>query len=209
MPQVFDAVTTTSLSVDGVDITAHKLRHELGGADVVSLVGLSGLLADPQKVSVQDEGTLINSRPTINFVGAGVTVTDDGGNSRINVTILGATARDTFRWAGIGKVIVLTDLDGAWVAPRAGNIRRITLHRRLAGSSGTTTVDVNKNQVTVFTTQANRPAIAFGAGNNQISAHTDMNITAFAQNDQLQVDVDTAEGGNPQDVSITMEVEFT
>lgn len=89
MPQVFDGVTTTGLSVDGIDVTAHKLRHELGGADALSLTGLSGVLADPQKVSLQDEGTLINSRAIINFVGAGVSVADDGGNSRINVTISG------------------------------------------------------------------------------------------------------------------------
>lgn len=89
MPQIFDAVTTTSLSVDGINVTAHKTRHEFGGADALNLVGLAGVLADPQKVSLQDEGTLVNSRPTINFVGAGVTVSDDGGNSRINVTIPG------------------------------------------------------------------------------------------------------------------------
>jgi Tfp pilus assembly protein FimT len=91
MAQVFDAVTTTSLSVDGVDVTAHKLRHELGGADALSLVGLSGLLADPQKVSVQDEGTLVNSRTIINFTGSGVAVSDDGGNSRVNVIISGGS----------------------------------------------------------------------------------------------------------------------
>lgn len=89
MPQVFDGVTTTGLSVDGIDVTAHKTRHELGGADVVSLVGLSGLLADPQKVSVQDDGTAVNSRTILNFTGAGVAASDDGANSRINITVPG------------------------------------------------------------------------------------------------------------------------
>jgi hypothetical protein len=89
MAQIFDAVQTTGLSVDGVDVTSHALRHEVGGLDPLNLVGLSGLLADPQKVTLQDDGSTINARPTINFVGAGVTVTDDGGNSRINVTIPG------------------------------------------------------------------------------------------------------------------------
>lgn len=91
MAQIFDAVSTTGLSVDGIDVTAHKTRHELGGADALNIAGLSGALADPQKVSLQDEGTLINSRAIINFVGAGVTVADDGGNSRINVTIPGGS----------------------------------------------------------------------------------------------------------------------
>lgn len=89
MSQVFDAVTTTGLSVDGIDVTAHKLRHELGGADALNVAGLSGALADPQKVTAQDDGVTINSRTIFNFSGAGVTVTDDGGNSRIIVSIPG------------------------------------------------------------------------------------------------------------------------
>ena len=34
--------------VDGVDVSAHASRHENGGADEISVAGLSGLLADPQ-----------------------------------------------------------------------------------------------------------------------------------------------------------------
>lgn len=89
MPQIFDGVTTTGLNVDGIDVTAHKTRHELGGADALSLVGLSGLLADPQKVSVQGDGTAVNSRTILNFTGAGVAASDDGANSRINITVPG------------------------------------------------------------------------------------------------------------------------
>ena len=120
-----------------------------------------------------------------------------------------ASSKDTPRWVGTGKVVAQTFLDGAWVAPQAGTILRITLHRRVAGTGSSTIVDVNKNQVTVFTTQANRPTVAFGAGNNAIDAHTNMDVTAFAQNDQFQVDVDQAEGGNPQDVSVIVEVQYS
>lgn len=35
-------------NVDGVDISDHSARHENGGADEISVAGLSGLLADPQ-----------------------------------------------------------------------------------------------------------------------------------------------------------------
>lgn len=34
--------------VDGVDVSDHRARHESGGADEISVAGLSGLLADPQ-----------------------------------------------------------------------------------------------------------------------------------------------------------------
>lgn len=35
-------------NVDGVDVSAHASRHEVGGADELSVSGLSGLLTDPQ-----------------------------------------------------------------------------------------------------------------------------------------------------------------
>lgn len=37
--------------------------------------------------AVQDEGTALTNRGTINFIGAGVTAADDAGNTRTNVTI--------------------------------------------------------------------------------------------------------------------------
>ena len=39
---------TTSGTVDGVDVSDHSARHENGGADEISVAGLSGLLADAQ-----------------------------------------------------------------------------------------------------------------------------------------------------------------
>jgi len=41
---------------------------------------------------VQDEAANLAQRPTINFIGAGVTATDDAGNNRTNVTIPGGGA---------------------------------------------------------------------------------------------------------------------
>lgn len=66
---------------------SHAASHQDGGADEISVTGLSGELADAQKVAVQDEGTPIASHPTIDFVGAGVTASDSG--SKTTVTIAG------------------------------------------------------------------------------------------------------------------------
>lgn len=41
-------------------------------------------------VNSQDDGAAIGSQPTLNFTGAGVIVTDDAGNDRVNVAIAGA-----------------------------------------------------------------------------------------------------------------------
>lgn len=37
-------------------------------------------------IGVQEEGVLVNSRPTLNFIGPNLTATDDGANNRVNVT---------------------------------------------------------------------------------------------------------------------------
>lgn len=51
-----------SVTVGGIDVADHSARHENGGADEISVAGLSGLLADSQtplahKTSHQDTGT--------------------------------------------------------------------------------------------------------------------------------------------------------
>ncbi len=120
-----------------------------------------------------------------------------------------STGTNTYRFALNGKPSVSTDVDGAWIAPRAGTITRITLHRRTAGGGGSTIIDVNLNGTTVFTTQANRPTVTAAAGNNAIDAAADMDVTAFSQNDRFQFDIDAVETGNPLDVTVTIEVQYT
>lgn len=41
------------------------------------------------EVGTEDDGVFAGSRPTLNFTGAGVVVTDDPGNDRVNVAIAG------------------------------------------------------------------------------------------------------------------------
>jgi hypothetical protein len=59
--------------------------------------------------TIQDEGTPLAARPTLNFTGAGVTATDDGANNRINVTIPG----------GGGGALTIEEVDGAPTAAYA------------------------------------------------------------------------------------------
>jgi hypothetical protein len=183
-------VDTMKANAEGVSVSLARADHEHRGL-----------------IEVQEAGAVIASRPIINIIGA-TSVVDNGGQDRVDITI-GSTPRVlTFKFHAQGKVVVSTKIDGTWLAGRALTITRVTLHRETAGSSGTTIVDVNKNGVTLFTTQANRPQIAFGAGNDQINAHTDMEVTALAQDDKVTVDVDQAEGGNPADVTVTVECEI-
>lgn len=119
------------------------------------------------------------------------------------------TVVDTFIWRVNGKPVVATGIDGAFIVPRAGTITRCTLFRRTAGSSGSIIVDVNINGTTIYTTQGNRPTALQSGGNDLIDATTDMDVTAVAQDDRIEMDIDTVEGGNPQDVTVILEIEYT
>ena len=70
-----------------IDLGPHASDHNSGGGDEISIAGLSGEAADAQKTSVEDDGVAIGTRPTLNFTGAGVTVTDDVGNNEIDIDI--------------------------------------------------------------------------------------------------------------------------
>ncbi|WP_344580485.1 hypothetical protein [Nonomuraea roseoviolacea] len=83
---------------------------------------------------------------------------------------------------GVGTFRLYNDSGQAWtiVAVRA------TVGTAPTGSA--LIVDVNKNGVTVFGTQANRPSIA--AGSNTAKS-TGMSVTTVADGEYLTVDVDS------------------
>jgi hypothetical protein len=76
------------------NLTSHASLHENSGAQEINVAGLNGLLADSQKVSLQEEGTPVLSSTTLNFVGTSVTVTDVGGVATITITGGGGGAPD-------------------------------------------------------------------------------------------------------------------
>ena len=62
----------------------------LGESDVTTLIDNNSY------VTIQDEGTPLTQRNTINFIGATVTAADDAGNTRTNVTISAAPASGAY-----------------------------------------------------------------------------------------------------------------
>lgn len=87
-----DGVATWSdwATITGAAPGTHATSHENGGADEISVAGLSGLLADPQLVNVHKNGTIVGTRKNINLIeGTNVTLTvaDDAGDDEIDVTI--------------------------------------------------------------------------------------------------------------------------
>jgi len=106
----FVVVETGATSIDyltpdaGTDVSAdleeeaHASEHENGGADELSVAGLSGELADEQPVSVSlNSGATVGTRSTLNLIeGAGIdlTVADDSGDDEVDVTVA-STVVDT------------------------------------------------------------------------------------------------------------------
>lgn len=67
--------------------TAHAVAHQDAGADEINVAGLSGQLADAQKVRVENEAVLVGNVTAINFIGSGVSAVLSG--TKANVTIAG------------------------------------------------------------------------------------------------------------------------
>lgn len=80
----------------GTDITndleeeTHVTEHQDGGADEISVTGLSGLLADRQKIQISTSGTQVSISSGINFIpGSNVTLSGvyNSGQGRVDLTI--------------------------------------------------------------------------------------------------------------------------
>lgn len=82
----------------------------------------------------------------------------------------------------------------------SGATRTITSVRASLGTTGTTatTVDVNLDGTTIFTTQANRPSLGSGVATQKV---TTMNVTAWPNGSYLSVDVDAA-GTGAKDLTV-------
>jgi hypothetical protein len=86
-------ISVTTGLVAGAPVTpgAHGSTHEDGGSDEISVDGLSGTLADAQKVAVRkNSGSTVGTRKRLNLIeGSNVTLTvaDDGTDDEVDVTI--------------------------------------------------------------------------------------------------------------------------
>jgi hypothetical protein len=70
----------------------HAETHQEGGSDEINVTDLSGVLAEAQKIAVQEEGNVVGTRAQLNFTGPGVSASDDASNDRVNITITGGSA---------------------------------------------------------------------------------------------------------------------
>jgi hypothetical protein len=105
-----------------------------------------------------------------------------------------------------GALIVTPDVNGVYICPRAGLILYVYIYCRDPGSAGSTKVDVHLNGVTIFTTQANRPTLAWNDA-DQVARSGVPDIAAVAENDVLSIDIDQiATGAKDLTVVVSMDI---
>jgi len=94
-----------------------------------------------------------------------------------------------------GFLRVITGLEPTLIY-QSSTIIKVRLLRQIAGSGGTTTIDINKNGTSIFTDPANRPSVDATAGDNAVSI---ANVSVIvADGDIITLDIDTVEDGEPQ-----------
>lgn len=96
-----------------------------------------------------------------------------------------------------GKVgtLVVEAGSGKFIFPVAATVVSVRAAVGTAPTGASVLVDVNKNGTTIFTTQANRPAVA--AGQTISAAPAVPNVTSMAAGDALTVDIDQIGSGTP------------
>lgn len=147
--------------------------------------------------TVEEEGTPLTQRTTLNFVGAGITAADDAGNSRTNVTLdatlnalagyntnglLTQTAADTFtgRTITAGTGISVADGDGVAGNPTISNTGALTSFTTIAVSGQSNVVaDSATDTLTLV-------------------AGTNVTITTDATTDSITINSSGSGGGYPQ-----------
>ena len=120
------------------------------------------------------------------------------------IAVVGGGLADPY-WYYDGAVASSTSAVGlAWIAPSSGTISKVLLYARDTGTSGTTTVDIHKNGTTIFTSQGNRPALAYDDADQYVESATP-DVTSIVAGDVLEIYVDgVATGAEDLTVLINM-----
>ena len=111
---------------------------------------------------------------------------DGTSGSRTASTLEGMFAYQIAPFSFSGPLVVVTGTS-RFRFPLAVTLVAVSAAVTTAPTGASILVDVNKNGTTIYTTQANRPAIAVSTN---AGAETTPDVTAIAAGDYLTVDVD-------------------
>ena len=103
----------------------------------------------------------------------------------------------------LGALATATCVGGAYVFPREATIGDVYIYCGDPGDSGSTIVDVNVNDTTIFSTQANRPELAYDDTDGVAKSTPD--IVDLTENDILTVDIDQVASG-AEDLTVVIAI---
>jgi hypothetical protein len=147
---------------------------------------------------VQDEGSALPQRGFLNFVGAGVTATDDAANNRTTITLATMKYRATHTFALVGDVSAITGMPSFFVS-LIGSQTAVLYGIRADIASGTSVgVQVVKNGTNVGGVITVTPT----------TATTTLGSVALADNDELTI-VLSAPVGTPTNLGVSLIIEHT
>jgi hypothetical protein len=167
---------------------------------------LDGLHASELGITVEEEDAAPSVSGVIKIQVPNSTLTDDGGGT---VSLDYASSGHTHDGIKLsedfhvpGALVVTADVGGAFISPDNRTIEAIYIYCGDAGSASTTTVDVHLNGTTIFTTQANRPQLAWDDANGVAKSGTP-DTPDLVENDILTFDID-AIGTDASDLTIVV-----
>ena len=167
-------------------VNADTYWFKIDNTETYMVKGSAGDATPGYLDSKVDDATLQVIANLLQVKDGGITVAKLGTFYRIPLASF-ASETDTDIAVQTGKHRIPIMIDGNTVAIRA------MIETAPTGSS--IILDVNKNGVTIFTNQANRPTIADGA--NDSGEVTNMDITAIAKGDYFTLDIDQVGSTTP------------
>jgi len=112
------------------------------------------------------------------------------------------TLKTTLSFAVTGTLTTGTDKAPTLLAPCTLTITKVKLVVKTAPTGAAIIVDVNKNGITIFTTQGNRPQITAGQYTGDSGTP---DVTSLAEGDKLTIDIDQV-GSGTAGADLTVEV---
>ena len=127
------------------------------------------------------------------------------GNAKKRFDVASLMGGNNLFWFIDGALATGIDIGISYVAGDILTIEAVYIHCKDQGTASSTIVDVNKNGTTIFTTQANRPELAFNDADGIAKSGTP-DVTGLVELDVLAIDIDQVATGAG---SISVVVVFT
>lgn len=157
---------------------------------------------------------------TLGILGDGIVLTDDVKLiSGPHISIARDNINNAFQFSGTnlfeylkfnynGLIEVAEKVDGPYVMNREGDIRAVRGYRQAAGTSGTSIVDVLINSSSAFNDTNNKLMFVSTSGNNLKQQASTISTVSFKPGDDISVNFDQVESGTPEDLAVSVEIQF-